>query len=248
MLTSMYGWLFLASLCGCHAFRPSCYVDDLSPRAIGDNIWFCVFLSTRPARKMVFQIKVDEAAELRLQGSREFALENLSQPLYTWVTTSIFDSTPADPLNCSDGNDIEGRGHGASCPQIYAQSTAVSQLTNLVVNMQNGEVTSFAWDNTCSGCSPSKCLKSSRSLSRENYTEGSQFFSRGTCGEGSDFCVGTPAACNLKVFVTFAGTDKFGRNLLSAGSRLSKLAGPTLSSLYNTLKDGYAQASQALGK
>lgn len=100
------------------------------------------------------------------------------------------------------------------------------------------------------GCSPSKCLKSSRSeppqswlrwedvpcfccaiyplyphlchcgsgLSRENYTEGSQFFSRGwmefvehhsapllwlnllgayewsfcagTCGEGSDFCVG----------------------------------------------------------
>lgn len=29
-----------------------------------------------------------------------------------WVTTSIFDSTPADPLNCSDGNDIEGRGDG----------------------------------------------------------------------------------------------------------------------------------------
>lgn len=75
--------------------------------------------------------------------------------------------------------------------------------------------------------------------------------------------------CDITI-IAKAGTDKFGRNLLSAGSRLSKLAGkeaqiqtagnvvvrhvmllsaarawgPTLSSLYNTLKDGYAQASQ----
>ena len=85
------------------------------------------------------------------------------------------------------------------------------------------------------------------------------------------------ANCYDIAIITKAGTDKFGRNLLSAGSRLSKLAGkeaqiqtvkrpkgnvvvrpvmllsavtavrawgPTLSSLYNTLKDGYTQASQ----
>lgn len=241
--TVMSIWVLL-SVGFCHAL--TCYVDDLSPRAVGDSLWFCVFLSTRPARKMVFQIKVEEAAELDLQGSRDFALENLSQPLYTWVSTSHRGSSEA--LDCSNATDMELRGHDVSCPQIYAHATAVTQLSNLVVNLREGRVSSFAWDNSCSGCSPSQCLKSSQSLSEENFTEGSQFFSEGTCGESADFCIGTPAACNLKVFVTWAGTDKHGRNLVSAGSRLSKLAGPTLSSFYNTLKDGYNQASQALGK
>ncbi|CAK9071246.1 unnamed protein product [Durusdinium trenchii] len=239
--------LVLLAVCPALLRALSCYVEDDSAKAVGDNVWFCVFLSTNPVKKMVFQIKVEESAELVLQGSKQFALDSPSDPLYTWVANSQTGSF-SGPLDCSNASEVELRGHEVSCPQIYAHSTGVAQLTNLVVNLRDGQVSSFAWDNTCSGCSPSKCMKSSQSLTSENFTEGSEFFQQGTCGEGPDFCTGTPAACNLRVFVTWAGTDKRGRHLISAGSRLSKLQGPTLASLYDTLKEGYNVASRAIGQ
>ncbi|CAK9071248.1 unnamed protein product [Durusdinium trenchii] len=283
--------LVLLAVCPALLRALSCYVEDDSAKAVGDNVWFCVFLSTNPVKKMVFQIKVEESAELVLQGSKQFALDSPSDPLYTWVANSQTGSF-SGPLDCSNASEVELRGHEVSCPQIYAHSTGVAQLTNLVVNLRDGQATmsrfiqyhpvglanpfsninhfrqlaapllfgpvmlfqlfaqvsSFAWDNTCSGCSPSKCMKSSQSLTSENFTEGSEFFQQGTCGEGPDFCTGTPAACNLRVFVTWAGTDKRGRHLISAGSRLSKLQGPTLASLYDTLKEGYNVASRAIGQ
>jgi len=134
------------------------------------------------------------------------------------------------------------RRNSVSCPQIYASKDASAQLTNLVVNLQHGEVSSFSWDDNCHGCDSSSCLQSSKSLTHESFSEESKFFEGGTCSQASDTCSGNSLACDLKVFVTWAGTDKDGRNLISAGSRLSKLTGPTLSSLYNSMKTSYSKA------
>ncbi|CAJ1389709.1 unnamed protein product [Effrenium voratum] len=200
---AMIGWRRLVFLLGpCQAAMLNCDAGELAPLAVGDPVFVCVFMSTQPVKKMVFQIKVEESAELVLKGSALLAIgPNDSQPLYTWVSRSH--AGPSHPLDCSNSTEMDARGSYLSCPQICARSAMVAQLTNLVVNLRDGEVSSFAWDNTCSGCAPSKCMQSSQSL--ENFTEGSEFFQQGTCGVGRDVCVGTPAACDLRVFVTWVG-------------------------------------------
>mmetsp|Transcript_49869 Transcript_49869/g.93306 ORF Transcript_49869/g.93306 Transcript_49869/m.93306 type:complete len:252 (+) Transcript_49869:74-829(+) len=234
--------LLLAKSWLCAAQAMSCDAADPSAKAAGDSLRLCVFISSKPTQRMAFQIKVDESAELALQGSDNFAFQDTD--VYTWVSGSH--AGPAHPLDCSNDTEVTLRGSEVSCPQIYSSAVNVAQLANLVVNMRDGLVSSFVWDNGCSGCAPARCMDSSRSFAVDNLTTGDSFFQEGTCGQARDACVGKANLCDLKIFVTWAGTDKRGRNLLSAGSRLSKLTGPTLRSLYETLQEGYTAASQAV--
>eukprot|EP00930_Biecheleria_cincta_P052410 TRINITY_DN37660_c0_g1_i1.p1 TRINITY_DN37660_c0_g1~~TRINITY_DN37660_c0_g1_i1.p1 ORF type:complete len:256 (+),score=23.62 TRINITY_DN37660_c0_g1_i1:30-797(+) len=219
---------------------PSCDVGDFHSLAIGDAMKFCVFLSTKPAQKMVFQAKVEESAQFLLKGSQQLAFGNMTSSVYTWVAKSH--KANAYPLDCANHADVARRGDMVSCPQIYATSERTALFTNLVVNLKNGEVSSFAWDTSCSGCAPNDCMEGSKHFDLQNYIAGSELFSHGTCGQQLATCAGNQLSCDLKVFVTWAGTDRHGQNLLSAGMRLSKLTGPTLSSLFNTMQQGYEKA------
>lgn len=220
----------------------SCDAEDTEAKAAGDAFPLCVFLSSDPVRRMVFQIKVEESAELVLKGSDSIALQNNS--IYAWVSRS--QAGPAHPTDCSNETETASRGGNVSCPQIYANADNIAQLTNLVINLRDGRVGSFVWDNGCSGCAPSRCMAGSESYNVEDFTPGASMFKQGTCGKAREDCIGNQNACDLKIFVTWAGTDKQGRNLLSAGTRLSKLAGPTLRSLFETMQEGYNMASQAV--
>lgn len=217
---------------------PSCDLgESAGPWAIGDTAAFCVFISTAKSQKMVFKVKVDDYSEMLLQDSSVVATVNQSAPIYTWVTSSS--SQLALPLDCSSAQDMYDRGSSSTCPQVYVNSNMMAQILSLVVNMQGGTINSFAWDNSCAGCGPSSCMYSSSSFNLTDRTEGSDFFSEGTCGQGRDSCSSNSLACDLKVFLTWAGTDKNNQHLVSAGMRLSKLTGYALSSIYDMMGQGY---------
>lgn len=232
--------VFVSSASTASASAPSCDFGEFHSLAVGDAMKFCVFVSTKPARKMVFQAKVEESSEFLLRGSEKIAYADMSSSVYTWVAKSH--KATAYPLNCADKTDVANRGRNVSCPQIYATSKRTALFTNLVVNLNQGEVSSFAWDNGCSGCSPDDCMEGSKNFNLESYTAGSETFHQGTCGQQLATCAGNELSCDLKIFVTVAGTDRHGQNLLSAGTRLSKLAGPTLSSLFKTMTESYDKA------
>lgn len=238
--------VFVSSAWTAGASAPSCDFGDFHSLAVGDAMKFCVFVSTKPARKMVFHAKVEESSEFLLKGSEKLAYTNMSSSVYTWVAKSH--KATAYPLDCANPTDVANRGRDVSCPQIYATSKRTALFTNLVVNLKQGEVSSFAWDNGCSGCSPDDCMEGSKKFDLQSYSAGPESFHQGTCGQQLATCAGNELSCDLKVFVTWAGTDRHGQNLLSAGTRLSKLTGPTLSSLFKTMQEGYDKAlSKASG-
>jgi len=221
-----------------------CDMGEQPPVALGDPIRLCLFLSSSPVQRMIFQIKVEQYAQLSLKGSQAKALKALDHVgglVHTWAAVSS--TSAAKPLDCTSRNDIDSRGHHVSCPQVYASTKHAAQVVNLVINLQEGKVSSFAWDNGCAGCASSQCMRSHKHL-QENTTVDEadvQEFEQGTCGADFKGCVASGMACDLKVYVTWAGTDKHGQNALSAGMRLSKFTGATLKSLYASLDEKYKE-------
>eukprot|EP00747_Dinoflagellata_sp_TGD_P166099 gnl/TRDRNA2_/TRDRNA2_188367_c0_seq1.p1 gnl/TRDRNA2_/TRDRNA2_188367_c0~~gnl/TRDRNA2_/TRDRNA2_188367_c0_seq1.p1 ORF type:complete len:297 (-),score=44.08 gnl/TRDRNA2_/TRDRNA2_188367_c0_seq1:98-988(-) len=232
---------------------PVCNMGGQPPVAIGDDVMLCVFVLAPPlgSKKMVFKLKVEEHASLLLQGSERLALGepgNLTapaQPIHAWVAAS--QEAPALPLDCTSPSDMDARGGIVSCPQVYASRSHISQLTNLVVNMRDGVLQSFVWDNGCDACGPARCMDSWKSLDLSTGVGGPDVFEQGTCGQEHIQCAPADVACDLNIFVTWYGTDKDGRNARSAGTRLSRFTGPTLRSVYDSTADKYSKASSAVG-
>jgi len=208
----------------------------------------CVFLSSNSLRKMVFVVNVDEHANLLLKGSQKvsFSDPNYTDAVYTWVSTA--QETPAYPLDCKENSDIDSRKSLASCPQVYSSTSHVAQLLNLVINMHEGEISSFAWDTGCAGCGPSRCMQSAKKLDVLRgggfSADTSAFFDRGACGQEVTRCSPDDFSCDLKLFITWAGTDRSGNHLRSAGTRLSKFTGHSLGSLYETMDDSYTSTTK----
>jgi len=214
--------------------------------AVDDPVMVCIFLSTSPPKKMIFKLIVEEYASLKLAGSKDLARggvisngrmitkNNASTPtddIHTWIARS--DAAVAWPLNCNSDDDMNARGAYVSCPQIFASGSHVAHVLSLVINLRDGLISSFAWDNGCAACGPQRCMKSAVSLDR-NMIPGAEKFGRGSCGRTYVQCE-DPKACDLQILVTWAGTDKEGRHLQSAGRRLSRFSGSTIGSLYETM-------------
>lgn len=219
------------------SFRfPLCDLGPQAPVSIGDRIPICVFLSTDPPKKMVFRVKVEEYAELVLQGSQALAFNSTNKPVYTWaaVSGSLNSSLP---LDCGNASDVDRRSHLASCPQVYATGTHMVHLLSLVINLHDGFVHSFAWDSSCEGCGPNACIQSKKAIDLQQGTQSWDDLG-GACGAETGGCR-DGAGCDMKVFVTWAGTDKEGRHCTSAGMRMSKFTGYTLTSLYEKANQNY---------
>lgn len=227
---------------------PFCDLGETAPLSILDPLNICVFLSTNPAKKMIFRIKVEEYGSVVLAGSKKLALEgvlsqvatgaggeitkaeNMTQETYTWISAST--KSPALPLNCNDDADAEARGNYVSCPQIYSSPTHIATLLSLVVNLREGVIHSFAWDNGCDACGPQRCMRSALSLNTTTLVPGAELESSGSCGKSHTDCAASSEGCDLQVLITWAGTDKDGRHLQTAGRRLSKFGGATMASMY----------------
>lgn len=220
------------------SFTFTCNGDPQGPAAIGDRITFCVFVGSNPPSKMVFRAKVDESSQFLLHGSQQ-AVTGAS-PVYTWVTPVT--AKEALPLDCSNSSEVSRRGAEATCPQIYAGSGMRAEYLNLVISLQYGVITNLAWDNSCIGCGPSYCLTSAKSLNTTSWEESFEKFSDGACGIALSSCSASSVTCDLKVFVSWVGTDGDGRALRSGSLRLSRLGGSTLASLYDKMKTNYHSA------
>eukprot|EP00928_Gymnodinium_smaydae_P070006 TRINITY_DN53955_c0_g1_i1.p1 TRINITY_DN53955_c0_g1~~TRINITY_DN53955_c0_g1_i1.p1 ORF type:complete len:259 (-),score=26.94 TRINITY_DN53955_c0_g1_i1:251-1027(-) len=224
---------------------PLCSMSNPMAYSVGEPVMLCFFVSTSPPRKMVFRLKVDEYATISLKGSKSIAAAE-SQSVYTWVAAGY--AGEASPLDCSNASDVGARGDIVSCPQIYTSSRHSAAMLNLVVNLQDGKITGFAWDNNCAGCGPSSCMKTHTSLNLSTNIPGGSLFDAGVCGRELAKCSqATENSCDMTAMVTWVGTDQNGRNLLSAGMRLSKFTGYTLKSLFETLDDTYDKYSKKLG-
>ena len=64
---------------------------------------------------------------------------------------------------------------------------------------------------------------------------GSEKFEAGSCGKSYVKCNDPNNPCDLHILVTWAGTDKNGNHLTTAGRRLSKFGGSTINSMYETM-------------
>lgn len=110
-----------------------------------------------------------------------------------------------------------------------------------MITLDHGRILYFAWDNGCQGCDTSDCMSGAKSLNSTGLAlPGVEHFSAGTCGRRRTECITGGLACDLKVFVTWAGTDRTGRHLLSASLRFSKFTGSTLAGMYERLTGGYS--------
>eukprot|EP00927_Polykrikos_kofoidii_P057129 TRINITY_DN51237_c0_g1_i1.p1 TRINITY_DN51237_c0_g1~~TRINITY_DN51237_c0_g1_i1.p1 ORF type:complete len:291 (-),score=22.84 TRINITY_DN51237_c0_g1_i1:200-1072(-) len=226
---------------------PRCNLGPEIAYEIGNPVMLCFFLSGSSTRKMVFRLKVDEHASVALKGSQGVALgDDKPLPVYTWVAGThgtpdeATSSVPAYPLNCENTSDVSRREAHVSCPQVFSADGKVVLLLNLVVNLQHGKLTNFAWDNGCSGCGPSRCMESHMHYKVKSRSATGGTFKNGACGQDLSGCpTGETGACDMKVFVTWAGSDSAGRHLLSAGMRLSKFTGYTMASIYETMSDSY---------
>jgi len=208
----------------------------------------CVFISTSPPRKMVFRVKVEEYASFVLRGSEEIVLgvrENQSAPdlsVHAWMTLS--QEVPALPLDCGSGVEIQVAGGVASCPQVYAAGSHLAMPLSVVVNIYDGVIQGFAWDNNCAACGPQHCMESSASLNLTNGMAGTETLPQGVCGRTLSQCAPKGLACDLQILVTWAGTDRNGRNARSAGMRLSRFTGATIRSIYDTMDYNYDEMSR----
>lgn len=214
---------------------PRCSLGVSGSYSVGNQVMLCIFLSTNPVQKLIFRLKVDEFSSLMLRGSSQRSAANSSrQPVYAWVTSTMGDAD-ATPLNCADGNDIRSRGDMTSCPQIYSSASYIATLHSLVVNFVNGKVRGFAWDNGCEDCGPQSCMRPSKFFAVNTSTPSGDTFAAGVCSKEKVKCsLDASSNCDMAIVVTWAGTDSAGKNLLSAGRRLSQFRGYTLKSMYET--------------
>eukprot|EP00929_Paragymnodinium_shiwhaense_P107826 TRINITY_DN74185_c0_g1_i1.p1 TRINITY_DN74185_c0_g1~~TRINITY_DN74185_c0_g1_i1.p1 ORF type:complete len:301 (-),score=46.99 TRINITY_DN74185_c0_g1_i1:147-1049(-) len=218
---------------------PRCDLGGSAAYTVGESMLFCIFLSTNPLKKMILRLKVDDHADVVLGGAHKLTTTGATtHPVYTWMSTTQDGTEPAYPLDCTNSMEVDRRGHLVSCPQVYTTSTHVSMVQSLVINLQAGRVLGFAWDNGCAGCSPSECMQVSKRFDVNKSAASSETFEAGLCGENMAKC-SADGSCDMKVLVTWAGTDAKGRNLLSASVRLSKFTGATIRSLYETMNENY---------
>lgn len=210
---------------------------------LGGMAVLCVFVSSRDSKgvlgqKQAFRVKVDEYASLTLRGSFAKAMENTnSAPTYTW--TAMGGSKDAAPQDCASTG-TAGFGVPVSCPQLYMDGGKVVPFVNLVVNLNRGVIQSLVWDNMCAGCLASDCELSSSALDADLVPVGGPLL-------GADMCASTAGSKvqDLKVFVTWAGTDSNGLVARSATLRFTQFAGYSLGDMWKWTQSVYDDLSEA---
>lgn len=148
------------------------------------------------------------------------------------------------------------------------QGGAVADITTLpvytmIVSMADGVVTDIGWDDGCFFCAENgdDCVKSALNATTSTLIDSDTFVGcrstadtcypparplpNATAGDGGNSTGNatlTLSPCDLKVFVTWTGTDKNGQYLTSAGQRFSRYRAFGIATMYqsalNLVQDG----------
>lgn len=111
-----------------------------------------------------------------------------------------------------------------STKTMYARKFVDGQLwiftqLSVVIVVDEGKVTEVLWDDGCYACDADHCI------------DGNCAITPAECNDGDD------TDCDFSAYVSWYGTDKNSRYLLSAGQRLSQFGDTTASSYYSYVKD-----------
>jgi hypothetical protein len=216
------------------------------PTSQSNDDGFYVWAST--PRKLLTEINPPVVTS----NVKSFANSKAANPLAAWPKVCGDVAPSVDNLPVINTTPMEYRTDViSSCPFMFMTDTYVLPILSLVVNMVQGDITSLAWDNECMTCSSNapECLKGYQSLKLELITPSlihllpdasSGLYFNGGCAAQRDTCTVSSSnpnanSCDPKVLVTFSGTDRNGRQLSTAGLRLSQFAGFSIRSLWDSV-------------
>ena len=211
-------------------------------------------------KSMAFSVPVDEYAMLDLYGS----FQKLTHPtrdqdkLFAWATGAA--SVTAWPRECALDpgvpNTFPALGPNSatrSCPQLYMTRDHVVPLASLVAVMNNGVLENLVWDNECQTCATlsDSCIAGRLSLTLVNATSTQQYLSENSrskitdnsiCSVTYDQCLPTNSTginCDLRVLLTWYGTDANGKRLTSSSLRLTQFSGSSVGSMWNSVANSF---------
>lgn len=186
----------------------------------GDDTYLCIVLAssldwaadTKYVR-LGFRAEVDAFARLEVQGAWA-PLESTQGAHFELNSSAVSISLQSEGRRSYQRRWRDNhRGTPSTFPVLYAE-----------VVVDRGEVTAVAWDAGCFDCEE----EDAACASNEYEYDGSQArdaaaqcaVSDAKCAKGSSQ---VSELCRLAVYVSWTGTDKDGRNLLSQQNRLSRL-------------------------
>eukprot|EP01016_Furgasonia_blochmanni_P000839 TRINITY_DN1026_c0_g1_i3.p1 TRINITY_DN1026_c0_g1~~TRINITY_DN1026_c0_g1_i3.p1 ORF type:complete len:282 (+),score=23.32 TRINITY_DN1026_c0_g1_i3:475-1320(+) len=109
----------------------------------------------------------------------------------------------------------------------------VMQLFSAVVFLQKGVVSAVFWDNGCYDCGYSDCfVETTNGEAEENC--------RAQCREGDATC------SNLKIFISFLGSDKNNVKMTSANMRFSQFRSFSVGSMMGSAKGSFQLTSERI--
>ena len=110
---------------------------------------------------------------------------------------------------------------------------------NLVVFLTSGKITSLKWDIGCYGCEDTdRCandLVSSFNKWDDDGTSEDSEYKHSNCYVPE--CQETDTTCDLKVYVSWMGTDANDHYMISAGQRLSAFSNQNIGSLLESMQN-----------
>jgi len=211
-------------------------------------------------KSMAFSVPVDEYAMLDLYGS----FEKLTHPnrdqdkLFAWATGAA--SVTAWPRECALNQGVpntfpalQPNSAPRSCPQLYMTRDHVVPLASLVAIMNNGVLENLVWDNECQTCPTmsDSCIAGHLSLTLVNATSTQQYLTENPRSKVTDNSIcsvtfgqclptnSTGINCDLRVLLTWYGTDANGKRLTSSSLRLTQFSGSSVGSMWDSVANSF---------
>lgn len=206
-----------------------------------------------------FGVPVDTYAMLDLSES----FTKFNHPLrdqdniYAWMTGAP--TNTGWPRECAleDGvaktfTDLD-TGVAYSCPQLVMTVDRVIPLASIVAVMNNGILENLIWDNQCQTCPVTSdlCLAGNLALTLNNATSTQQYLTSNPlskitdnriCGLSFDECKPantTGVNCDLRVLLTWQGTDMKNKRLTSSSLRLTQFSGQSVGSMWDSVANSF---------
>jgi hypothetical protein len=223
----------------------ACFPDDGTLVTVGEETSVCLLLSRLEWGAHAGNSNSGEFHTVKASlKADEFSVIKTSN---SWTGVSYADDKAMIDLKISDSTAGNGLGVAVGslgmpsyqkAYRLVASSTSSVTFPVLmaVIRVEEGKVMDITWDDTCDWCSADRCAANTYNYKGEAVLTDSK-----ACYFPDDECVRAGTAtqvpylgnqitqieskpeCDLKVYVTWTGTDSKGFHFLSAATRFSRL-------------------------
>jgi len=231
----------------CLQFTSACFPDDGSLVTVGEDTSVCLMLSRLEWGSHAGNSNSGEFHSVKaVLSADEFSVIKTRQ---SWTGVRYADDTAMLDLKISDDSDGNGLGVALgslgmpSYQKAYRRvddSATASSVTfpvlMAVIRVEEGKVMEITWDETCEWCSEDRCAANTYDYkgvgvlpeSKSCFIPDEECVKAGTetqvSPDGNQITrVESKPECDLKVYVTWTGTDSKGFHFLSAATRFSRL-------------------------